>query len=146
MALVLEEVPELPSESPAKDDTGDTPGVPQEPPRAPPKEVRVKADTGKASKIDWKEKVPCPGCQRLLSRHTLEFSHQCKGPKKEKPSRARLQETEAPPEPAPVARQPHHFQEPEMSQEQMMRLMIRREQDRREAVMCAPMRRFYGLQ
>ena len=142
MALVLEEVPELPSESPAKDDTSDAPDIPQEPPSTPAKAAKVaKTETPKA-RTDWKEKVPCPGCQRLLSRHTLEFSHQCKGPKKEKPSRARP-EPEAP-EPPPLVRQ--HFQEPEMSQEQMIRLMIRREQDRREAVMCAPMRRFYCLQ
>ena len=131
MSLVLEEVPELSSESPPESEKPDTH---DKPPRArkPVEEAR--------EKVDWKEKVPCPGCARLLSRHTLEFSHPCKGPKKEKASRVRFEPRDDPPQVV------HLPEPPAMSHEQMIRLMIKQERERREAAICAPMRRFYGLQ
>ena len=133
MALVLEEVPELASESPEEIPKPDKPDTKEKP-----------AKKAEVEKINWKEKVPCPGCSRLLSRHTLEFSHQCKGPKKQKTVRispdARIEEP-----PPPHLQREETRQEPPMSHDQAIRLMIKQERDRREAVMCAPMRRFYGL-
>ena len=145
MALVLEEVPELPSESPEEIQKPDKPDTKAD---KPAKESRArKVPEVVPEKTNWKEKVPCPGCSRLLSRHTLEFSHQCKGPKKQKTVRispdARIEE---PPPPHLQREQTQQFEPPAMSHDQAIRLMIKQERDRREAVMCAPMRRFYGLQ
>ena len=93
----------------------------------------------KQPKVDWKEKVACVGCQRLLSRHTLEFTHQCKGPKPEKPPRARTEPREQPRE------QPREPEPPPPSREQLIRTMIREEKQKREHAVNGPMRRFYGL-
>ena len=142
MALVLEEVPELPSESPEEIPKSEKPDTPDNKPVKQPRAPR-KVPEAVPEKTDWKEKVPCPGCHRVLSRHTLEFSHKCKGPKKEKPSRVRFEPRE---EPVPKRCEVHLPVEPEMSHDQMIRLMLRWERERRESVMCAPMRRFYGLQ
>ena len=101
----------------------------------PPKLERQKA-------IDWKEKVACPGCARVLRRHCLEFSHQCKGPKPEKQPRARL-------EPPPQVQVPQvRFEEPAPpppTPEQYMRQILVQDKARREAISCGPMRAFYGL-
>ena len=141
MALVLEEVPELPSESPEEIQKPDKPDTKADKPAKEPRAREVAPE-----KTHWKEKVPCPGCSRLLSRHTLEFSHQCKGPKKQKAARISPDARDEEPPPRSHLQQTQQFEPPAMSHDQAIRLMIKQERDRREAVMCAPMRRFYGLQ
>ena len=94
--------------------------------------------------IDWKEKVACESCAKVLSRHSMEFTHKCKGPKPEKQSRARRE----PREEQSRKEQPREEQPPQPEQptrEQIMRHILREDKQRREAAMCGPMRRFYGL-
>ena len=73
MALVEEEVIPLESAAPKED---------EEPPPSPPK-------LEKQPRVNWREKVECPGCSRLMSKHTLDFTHVCKGPKPERPPATR---------------------------------------------------------
>ena len=121
--LPLDEAPQEPPEPP-----------PEEAPPSPPKLERQKA-------VDWKEKVACEGCGRVLSKHTLEFTHRCKGPKPAKAPRARLE----PPREVSPPREEEPPREPPPTRDQLIRTMLREEKQRREAVQCAPMRRFYGL-
>ena len=111
---------------------------PEEAPPSPPQLERQKA-------VEWKEKVACEGCGRVLSRHTLEFTHTCKGPKPAKAPRARLEPQVSPPprEEQPPREEPQR--EPPPTRDQLIRAMLREEKQKREAVQCGPMRRFYGL-
>ena len=92
--------------------------------------------------VDWKEKIACQGCGRVCSRHCIEFSHRCKGPKPEKQPRART-------EPRAARERPQEQEPPRPpppSPEQIMTQLLRDNRARQEAIMCGPMRRFYGLQ
>ena len=126
MAIVEEEVMPLDEVAAPREE-------PEEAPPSPPKLEREKA-------VAWKEKVACGGCGRVLSRHTMELTHKCKGPKPAKAPRARL-ETQEPPPPREESPQ----REPPPTRDQLIRAMLREEKQRREAAQCAPMRRFYGL-
>ena len=128
MAIVEEEVMPL-------DEVAQPAQQSEEAPPSPPKLERQKA-------VDWKEKVACEGCGRVLSRHTLEFTHKCKGPKPAKAPRARLEPQVSPEEPPP-REEPQR--EPPPTRDQLIRAMLREEKQKREAVQCGPMRRFYGL-
>ena len=136
MAIAEEEV--LPLDEAAQKE-GPPPEEEEEPP-PPPKLERQRA-------VDWKEKVACEGCDRVLSKHTLEFTHQCKGPKQAKAPRARIEPREpsarsATAEPRSAAAEPPP---PQPTRDQLIRAMMREEKQRREAAQCAPLRRFYGL-
>ena len=121
--------------------------APQEPPEQPPEEAPPPPKLERQKAVDWKEKVACEGCGRVLSKHTLEFTHQCKGPKPAKAPRARIEprepkSAEPPREPRSAAVEPPP---PQPTRDQLIRAMMREEKQRREAAQCAPLRRFYGL-